>query len=62
MLNNKNPFCVDSNLYPALRQAHSINVINGTLFLIQKYAIESRHHQLILNDWVSETDVRINSF
>ena len=43
MLNNKNPFCVDSNLYPALRQVHSINAINGTLFLIQKYAIENIH-------------------
>ena len=30
MLNNKNPFCVDSNLYPALRQVQSINAINDT--------------------------------
>ena len=43
MLNNKNPFCVDSNLYPALRQVQSINAINDTLFLIQKYAIENIH-------------------
>ena len=24
--------------------------------------MHARHHQLILNDWVSEIDVRINSF
>ena len=24
--------------------------------------MNARYHQLILNDWVSETDVRINSF